>query len=359
MFVTLEVSKLSGWLNADAYCRESKGGHTVLGEVCPGRRKAADGRSASSVEGRARLQIGGRARGGAHPEHAVHGCDAGRVEAQRLVERRRALPRVERRAYNVGRGAKYRERPEAAGDCGARGVQGRTRLQIGSRARGGAHPEHLVHVRDAGGVEAQRLVERRRGLQRVKRRAYGVGRGAGYREAGGGGRPRCTRGVQGRARLQIGGRARGGAHKEHLVHVRDAGGVPVGYVRVENPQVFEEVAHVGDGRDVPVGEGAVRRSGGSRVRVVRLDRRLQGGRGRECGEAGPRTPARAISSRGKGRGARPRATDEQLVGIGQGVCVLCGVAWRAHGAGQGAAREAGSSGRPRRTQRASEGATAE
>ena len=29
MFVTLEVSKLSGWLNADADCRESKGGHTV------------------------------------------------------------------------------------------------------------------------------------------------------------------------------------------------------------------------------------------------------------------------------------------------------------------------------------------
>ena len=32
MFVTLEVSKLSGWLNADARCRESNGGHTVRGE---------------------------------------------------------------------------------------------------------------------------------------------------------------------------------------------------------------------------------------------------------------------------------------------------------------------------------------
>ena len=30
--VTLEVSKLSGWLNADAYCRESNGGHTERGE---------------------------------------------------------------------------------------------------------------------------------------------------------------------------------------------------------------------------------------------------------------------------------------------------------------------------------------
>ena len=33
MLVTLEVSKLSGWLNADAYCRESKGGHTERGEL--------------------------------------------------------------------------------------------------------------------------------------------------------------------------------------------------------------------------------------------------------------------------------------------------------------------------------------
>ena len=32
MVVTLDVSKLSGWLNADAYCRESNGGHTVRGE---------------------------------------------------------------------------------------------------------------------------------------------------------------------------------------------------------------------------------------------------------------------------------------------------------------------------------------
>ena len=34
MFVTLEVSKLSGWLNADADCRESKGGHVRCGTTC-------------------------------------------------------------------------------------------------------------------------------------------------------------------------------------------------------------------------------------------------------------------------------------------------------------------------------------
>ena len=39
MFVTLEVSKLSGWLNADADCRESKGGHTLRGKVRLGRQE--------------------------------------------------------------------------------------------------------------------------------------------------------------------------------------------------------------------------------------------------------------------------------------------------------------------------------
>ena len=52
----------------------------------------ADDRGASSVQARARLQIGGRARGGAHVEHAGHVRDAGRVEAQRLVEGLRFLP---------------------------------------------------------------------------------------------------------------------------------------------------------------------------------------------------------------------------------------------------------------------------
>eukprot|EP00964_Phaeocystis_antarctica_P113723 scaffold77731_cov51-Phaeocystis_antarctica.AAC.3 len=66
---------------------------------------------------------------------------------------------------------------EAAGDRGARSVRGKARLQIRDRARGGAHHKHVGHGRDAGGVEAQRLVERRRVLPRVERRACGAGRG--------------------------------------------------------------------------------------------------------------------------------------------------------------------------------------
>ena len=52
MVVTLVVSKLSGWLNADARCRESKGGHTVRDDVRAGRREAAGDSGARSVWGR-------------------------------------------------------------------------------------------------------------------------------------------------------------------------------------------------------------------------------------------------------------------------------------------------------------------
>ena len=109
MCMTLEVSKLSGWLNPCAPCRESKGGHTVRGEGAS--REAAGGRLASAEHAacrglRARLQSWGRARGGAHVEHVAYLSDFGGVEAQRLVEHRRALPRVERRGIRcVARGA--------------------------------------------------------------------------------------------------------------------------------------------------------------------------------------------------------------------------------------------------------------
>eukprot|EP00964_Phaeocystis_antarctica_P157292 scaffold127415_cov63-Phaeocystis_antarctica.AAC.1 len=137
----------------------------------------------------------------------------------------------------------------------------------------------------------------------------------------------------------------GGAHVEHLAHGCDFGGIPAGNVRVEIVKGIEELAHVGDDRDVPADDGSVRLSGGSWVSVERPDRRLQGGLSRECGRAGPRTPARAIL-RGEGRGARPRAPDEQLVGVGQGVCVLPRVERKAYDAGRGAHQELGGGGRP-------------
>eukprot|EP00964_Phaeocystis_antarctica_P157293 scaffold127415_cov63-Phaeocystis_antarctica.AAC.2 len=182
---------MSNLLAADrelAPCREAKRGHTVWEEVqSTGRREVAGDRGARSVQGRARLQIGSRARGGAHVEHAAHVSNAGGVEAQRLVERRRSLPRVERMVCDAGRGADR----EAGGGWRPRRTQRTGEGSTADREQGtrGAHIEHVAHVRDAGGVEAQRLVERRR--------------------------------------------RRGG---EHLAHARDAGGVeaqrPVECIRV-------------------------------------------------------------------------------------------------------------------------------
>ena len=59
MVVTLEVSKLSGWLNDPAPCRESKGGHTVCGVRCGlGGGRAADDRGARNVQGKAHCRLG-------------------------------------------------------------------------------------------------------------------------------------------------------------------------------------------------------------------------------------------------------------------------------------------------------------
>ena len=78
VFVTLDVSKLSGWLNLYAYCRVER--RAIWEEVYgPGGVRAADDCGARNVQGKARLQIGGRAWGGAHFEHVAHGCDAGGV----------------------------------------------------------------------------------------------------------------------------------------------------------------------------------------------------------------------------------------------------------------------------------------
>ena len=93
----------------------------------------------SSVQGEgSTVQIWGRARGGPHVEHAGHVRDAGGVEAQRLVERCRVLPRVRKQGIRGVWGelcgsAVSRQAGEAAGNGGARSVQDRARLQIDCR----------------------------------------------------------------------------------------------------------------------------------------------------------------------------------------------------------------------------------
>ena len=46
----------------------------------------------AAFRGRVRLKAGGQGTRGAHVEHVAHGCDLGRVPAQRLVELARGLP---------------------------------------------------------------------------------------------------------------------------------------------------------------------------------------------------------------------------------------------------------------------------
>eukprot|EP00964_Phaeocystis_antarctica_P067536 scaffold40881_cov43-Phaeocystis_antarctica.AAC.1 len=91
MVVTPTVLKSSGWLNSDASCRVAR--EVVRSGVrCgPGGKRAVGAVVAQAARREAaRLEV--RAEG-THQKHVFHGCDAGRVgEVQRLVELRRALP---------------------------------------------------------------------------------------------------------------------------------------------------------------------------------------------------------------------------------------------------------------------------
>ena len=69
MSATLEMSKLSGWLNADACCRESKGGHMVRGE---GAGLEAGGRRVTAVHAACRGGLGCRLGAGHGEERTLN-----------------------------------------------------------------------------------------------------------------------------------------------------------------------------------------------------------------------------------------------------------------------------------------------
>ena len=163
MFVNLEVTKLSAWLNADASCRVERRACEVGRGTAQEREGVGRWQCKRHAQGGPDFKaVGGQGTRGAHLEHGLHARDAGRhVEAQRLVERIRVLPS---REGGIGRGACGR------GDGGV-GGRGGASSALGGPNRGGgrqgtrvAHRKHILRVRDAGHVEAQRLVERLRVL---------------------------------------------------------------------------------------------------------------------------------------------------------------------------------------------------
>ena len=81
---------------------------------------------------------------------------------------------------------------------------------------------------------------------------------------------------------------RRGARLKHAAHGCDAGGGPARNVRVEASHALEELGHVIDGGDAPVGDGAVSHDGRGLVVIEGLGGRLQGGLGRKGGRPGRR-----------------------------------------------------------------------
>eukprot|EP00964_Phaeocystis_antarctica_P072327 scaffold44213_cov50-Phaeocystis_antarctica.AAC.3 len=90
-----------------------------------GRESGGRGSAAAQAActGWARLKTGGQGTRGAHIKHVAHGCDAGRVEAQRLVERRRALP-SQKKGMRCGGSGCGPGGERACGGGGASGMHG-------------------------------------------------------------------------------------------------------------------------------------------------------------------------------------------------------------------------------------------
>ena len=86
----VHAQRMSSLLASDrefAFCRVEKRAHATRGERAWGDGGASGMHREGPTQG-----WGGQGTRGAHGEHVVHGCDAGRVEAERLVEHRRGLP---------------------------------------------------------------------------------------------------------------------------------------------------------------------------------------------------------------------------------------------------------------------------
>ena len=255
MSVTLDVSKLSGWSSAHARCRGSKGRHVVRGAVwgSGGSRRWTTAAHAACRGGRdCRLGAGHGEERTSNIKYMFVTLEVSKLSGWLNAN---APYRVERRAYGAGRGAvrgEVRGAGRVAGVGGASSVcRGGIDCRLGERTLSISLMVVTLDVSKLSGwlttpAPCRESKEGHAGRGGV----YGSGCSRRWTTA-------AASSVQGRARLQIGGRARGGAHSEHVVHGCDTGGVPARNIRVEIRQARDEVAHVGDARDVPVGDGAI------------------------------------------------------------------------------------------------------
>jgi hypothetical protein len=223
--------------------------------------------------------LGAKGTRGAHAEHAAHVSDAGGVETQRLVEGRRFLP-SRREGMRCGR-----ERCEPGGvracvgcvvAAHKRHARGWPDVRPGGQGHARrAHGEHVAHVCDAGGVKAQRLAEGRRALPS---RREGMRCGGERCEPGGvracGVVAAHKRHARGWPDVRPGGQGHAQrAHREHVAHVCDAGGV--------------EAQRLVEGRRVlPSRREGMRRCGGGEVQAGRREGLWCGGGTQEACTAG-------------------------------------------------------------------------
>ena len=188
------------------------------------RARRREGGGASSVQGRTRLHNCGGSMGGVHVEHPAHVCDAGSVESQWLVERPRALPRFERRAYDSGR---YAGRGVVGGGRRRRKlwVKGRARLQTGDRARAKCtkNMTRMFVTREVSKLSGWLNAD---ADCRAERMAYNAMRGAG-RQTGGRQATAAQAACKGGLNCILEGKARRRAHREHVAHVCDARSVKI------------------------------------------------------------------------------------------------------------------------------------
>ena len=193
MFVTREVSQLSGWLKSRACCRGSQAGHTVRGGLRAGRREAAGGERGvhAACRGEGTTADWGVWRGEQRTINMSFMLVTREVSQLSGWLKSHACCRGSQAGHTVRGGLRARRR-EAAGDRGVHAAcrgEGCDCRYWGGGARRGAHLKHCSHVRDAGGVPAQRLVE---GYRALCRGSHKQGTWCGASCGPGGGRRRAS-----------------------------------------------------------------------------------------------------------------------------------------------------------------------